>query len=149
MPFCPCGSGLAFSECCEPLHQGQSAASAEALMRSRFSAFAIRNTAYLSQSWHPSTRPASLELDANEQWLRLDILSRGKDWVEFQAIFRENTQSHDFFVLKEKSRFKYEQGHWFYLDGKHQIKPLKVGRNELCPCGSGKKYKDCTASDVR
>lgn len=118
-------------------------------MRSRFSAFAMRNTAYLSQSWHPSTRPASLELDANEQWLRLDILSRGQDWVEFQAIFRENTQSHDFFVLKEKSRFKYEQGHWFYLDGKHQIKPLKVGRNELCPCGSGKKYKDCTASDVR
>lgn len=141
--LCPCCSNLDYSECCQPLHQGQAVTSAEALMRSRFSAFALGNSEYLLNSWHPSTRPASLELDKNEQWLMLNILATGTDWVHFTATFREQAASKEFLVLEEKSQFVQENGHWLYVDGEHQVSTLKVGRNDDCPCASGKKFKKC------
>ena len=60
---CPCGSRRVYEECCEPFHLGAAAPTAEALMRSRYSAFALGLAPYLLRTWHPSTRPASLSLD--------------------------------------------------------------------------------------
>ena len=74
---CPCLSGAPYGECCGPFHAGLAVApTAEQLMRSRFSAFAVGDPAYLLATWHPSTRPSRLELDDSLRWYRLDILSR-------------------------------------------------------------------------
>src|SRR4051794_6177829 len=72
---CPCLSGDTFESCCAPILSGESAApTAERLMRSRFTAFAMGDAAYLLKSWHPSTRPSELDLDPDVRWTRLDIL---------------------------------------------------------------------------
>ncbi|WP_459741119.1 YchJ family protein, partial [Pseudomonas aeruginosa] len=70
---CPCGSGAEYAGCCEPPHLGRAAPTAEALMRSRFSAFALGLAPYLLATWHPSTRPESLDLD-DVTWRRLQIV---------------------------------------------------------------------------
>ena len=73
---CPCGSGETYGACCGPLHDGSGrAATAEQLMRSRYSAFVVGDTTYLLASWHPSTRPTSLQLDAGTSWRFLEIVA--------------------------------------------------------------------------
>jgi SEC-C motif-containing protein len=118
---CPCLSGNPYDECCGPLHDGAAAPTAERLMRSRFSAFALGLPGYLLDSWHPSTRPASLELDPEQRWTRLDILStrdggpfdtRGQ--VAFRAWWRSDS---DRGTLEETSDFVRERGRWSYVDG--------------------------------
>ena len=104
---CPCGSGLEYSGCCEPLHLGAAASNPEALMRSRSSAFALGLDAYLLASWHPDTRPATLELD-DTVWRRLQIVDTSGDVVEFRASYRGG-------VLHERSRFAQVDGRWLYL----------------------------------
>src|SRR4051794_15063507 len=75
-PRCPCGTGLRLAECCGPLHEGTTtAATAEQLMRSRYSAFAVGDAGYLSATWHPDTRPRSVELDPDVRWTGLDVLA--------------------------------------------------------------------------
>lgn len=91
-----------------------SAPTAEALMRSRYTAYAMHNTQYLLQSWHASTRPASLDLDSSTQWIRLKILTSLADRVEFVATCRINGKAHK---LQENSRFVHEYGRWYYVDG--------------------------------
>ena len=144
MTRCECRSGRDYADCCQPLHQGHPASHPEALMRSRFCAFARGNTDYLSRSWHADTRPANLSLDSDEHWVNLDILDSDEDGdngsVHFRAICRIGQT---FSVLEEISRFVREGGHWFYLAGKPSVTPLKPGRNDPCPCGSGKKFKKC------
>jgi SEC-C motif-containing protein len=76
---CPCLSGLVYADCCGPLHAGIAsggpyAPTAEALMRSRYSAFAVGDAAYLLATWHPSTRPGDLQLDDDVEWRRLDVV---------------------------------------------------------------------------
>jgi SEC-C motif-containing protein len=119
---CPCGSGRAYADCCAPLHAGTAQApTAEALMRSRFSAFAAGDAGYLLRTWHSSTRPARLDLDRGQRWTRLEIVdtergglldSTGR--VAFHAHYRDagrpGTQT-------ERSRFVREDGRWVYLDG--------------------------------
>jgi SEC-C motif-containing protein len=117
---CPCLSGLPYAECCEPLHRGVSAApTAEQLMRSRFSAFAVGDADYLLETWHPSTRPATLELDPELRWYRLDIIDRSaggpldsRGAVDFEAFWRspDSRGSH-----RERSRFVREGGRWCYV----------------------------------
>ncbi len=122
MTRCPCLSGLTFDECCGRLHSGAAVAqSAEQLMRSRFSAFAVGDPGYLNATWHPSTRPAELELDADRRWYRLDILSTNggspfetTGTVEFEAYYRSPLGAGS---QHEISRFIREDGRWFYLDG--------------------------------
>ena len=117
---CPCSSGLTYDECCGPLHRGeQSAPTAERLMRARFSAFALGDAPYLLRSWHPSTRPAQLDLDAGLRWYRLDIerTERGGPFdrdgvVEFTAHYSGSERG----ALHETSRFRREHGDWFYVD---------------------------------
>ena len=121
MHRCPCGSGADYESCCGPLHRGAAAPTALALMRSRFSAYALGDADYLMTSWHPQTRPASIELDDAVTWRRLqivDVVAGGEDdddgVVEFRAAFRRAGQ-HD--VLHERSRFTRLNGRWVYLDG--------------------------------
>ncbi|KRC62375.1 hypothetical protein ASE14_00570 [Agromyces sp. Root81] len=119
---CPCLSGDVFGQCCGPLLAGDSdAPTAAALMRSRYTAFAVGDAAYLRASWHPDTRPDSLELDPETRWYRLDILgtARGGPFdrdgtVEFRASYRSGDERG---VLHELSRFTRAGGRWFYVDG--------------------------------
>lgn len=141
---CPCGSHKLYSECCSLLHKGQAAASAEALMRSRFSAFSLQLSDYLLSSWHSTTRPEQIELDAATQWKRLEIINAANDGqqgsVHFKAYYQEKNEWH---LLEETSKFLFENGHWFYHSGNYQPQVLTPSRNDSCPCGSGKKYKKC------
>ena len=72
---CPCGSGSGFSGCCAPFLEGAAIApTAEALMRSRYSAYTLGRDDYLLQTWHPAHRPESLNLDPEQSWLGLKVL---------------------------------------------------------------------------
>ena len=98
------------------------AAEAEALMRSRYDAFVRSDREHLLATWHPSTRPAQLELDPRTKWLGLEVRSRKQvdathAEVEFVARFRPSTGSGRAERLHERSRFVMENGRWFYLDG--------------------------------
>jgi SEC-C motif domain protein len=111
---CPCSSGLTYVECCGLLHAGAAAPTAEALMRSRYSAFVLLDAEYLLQTWHASTRPSSLELDASTRWIGLRVLGRTRGGppdregtVEFDAAYRGGSQH-------ENSAFIREGGRWFY-----------------------------------
>lgn len=141
---CPCGSDKAYSDCCELLHKGQAADSAEALMRSRFSAFALQLEDYLETSWHPDTRPNHIQLEPGTQWKRLEIISASNDslqgYVHFKAYYQEKNAWH---LLEETSKFLFENGHWLYHSGNYQPQTFQPTRNEPCPCGSGKKFKKC------
>jgi SEC-C motif-containing protein len=118
---CPCGSGLPYDECCGRLHRGEAdAPTAEALMRSRYAAFAVGDAAYLLRSWHSSTRPARLRLDAGDRWTGLEIVDTERGGlfdaigtVEFRARYRERGRSA---TMAERSRFVREDGRWVYLD---------------------------------
>jgi len=152
---CPCGSGKSFDQCCQPYHAGTPAPTAEALMRSRYSAYATGKMGYLDETYHPSVAGESsgtLEESAMKvKWLGLEILSTeaGKEndhegFVDFVARYQQNGQQH---AMREKSRFVKENGRWYYVDGVVKALPLKaapkLGRNDPCSCGSGKKYKKC------
>ena len=149
--ICPCGLGAAYSRCCGPLHSGAAVATTpEQLMRSRYSAYVLLNEQYLRQSWHPATRPAQLGLAAEIEWLGLTIIDapapgQREGWVEFRARLQTGGRLEQ---LHERSRFLHEEGRWLYIDGQlhTDTKPAKIGRNEPCPCGSGRKYKQCCGS---
>lgn len=118
---CPCGSGEVYGACCGPLHAGEPAPTAERLMRSRYTAFAIGDAAYLLASRHASTRPARMDLDSDVRWLHLAILDReaggpfdATGVVEFVATYRDGDGRGE---QHERSRFVREGGHWFYVDG--------------------------------
>jgi SEC-C motif domain protein len=121
---CPCLSGNPYGECCGPLHRGATAPTAERLMRSRFSAFALGLPEYLLETWHPRTRPDSLELDPTQHWTRLDIVatrSGGPFDTAGTVAFRAYWRSPDGRgVLEETSEFVRERGRWFYVDGEHE-----------------------------
>ena len=127
-------------------------------MRSRYSAYVERAVDYLGETLHPDhradwDREATRRWADDAEWISLEIIDtqaggEGDDegWVEFAATFRERGQ------LKrhqERSRFQRTQGRWYYVDGempKPQTERLtspRVGRNDPCPCGSGKKFKKC------
>ena len=118
---CPCGTGDPFAVCCGPILAGRAAPTAEWLMRSRYTAFATGDAAYLLRSWHPSTRPEQVEIEPGLRWLRLDILATRaggpfdtEGTVEFEAIHRDDGGRG---VLRERSRFVRESGRWYYVDG--------------------------------
>lgn len=123
MTTCFCGSELNYTHCCEPFHHdSQHAITAQALMRSRYSAYVLQNADYLLSTWYKSTRPKELDFShENVTWKKLEILSTKKGGekddkgrVEFQAFYEQNGQS---LVMHEISRFKKFGGKWFYVDG--------------------------------
>lgn len=113
-------------------------------MRSRFSAFVLKLGDYLHASWHPDTRPEELDQDNSPDWASLRILESSQNGenglVHFQAIYRLNP---GWGYLQERSQFVRENGRWYYLDGEPHEGILKPGRNDPCPCGSGRKFKAC------
>ncbi|MGW5521478.1 YchJ family protein [Gordonia sp. NPDC003950] len=119
---CPCTSGLTFEDCCGPVLAGRRRApTAEALMRSRFTAFAVGDGDHLMASWHRSTRPADVDLDDTIDWYRLDVLDTvgggpfdTTGQVRFTAFYRGPGGRA---TMTEHSRFERVDGSWFYLDG--------------------------------
>jgi len=156
MTICPCGSGAAFAECCEPIMQGiRTADSPEQLMRARYSAYATVNIDFLHDSLLPEARgdfdrEGTKGWASGSEWHGLEIVRTEagdtEGMVEFIATF---TQQGNEVRHHEISRFKKANGAWYLLDGKTVApKPFrreepKVGRNDPCPCGSNKKYKKC------
>ncbi|MCX2971817.1 YchJ family metal-binding protein [Streptomyces sp. TRM70308] len=119
---CPCGRGAGYEACCGRLHRGAArAATPEELMRSRFSAFAVGDAGYLLRTWHPRTRPARLDLDPEQRWLRLDVLGGtdgGPFGTEGTVEFRAHYAAHGApGTLHERSRFTRHEGAWVYVDG--------------------------------
>jgi SEC-C motif-containing protein len=155
---CPCGSGQPADDCCDPIIEGaQKAATAEALMRARYTAYATERTHFIIETHDPETRheldeKATEKWASGNDWLGLDVrdVQKGGEKddggiVEFVATFsdeRDRTQNHH-----ERSEFVRRDGDWYFHDGQVLVQaPLrsdKVGRNEPCPCGSGKKFKKC------
>lgn len=121
--LCPCGSGASYEGCCGRLHRGlAAAATAEELMRSRYAAFAVGDAAYLLATWHPATRPETLELDPGVRWTGLEVLATeagGADdrrgVVEFRAAFAEDGRAR---TLHEVSRFRRDGAGWQYVRGR-------------------------------
>jgi SEC-C motif-containing protein len=112
---CPCGSDTTYDACCGRLHRGAaSAETAEELMRSRYSAYAVGDTSYVFRTWHPRTRPDDLEPDPTLTWTGLRIVGSGEDWVEFVASFDRAGEPGEH---RELSRFERRGGRWVYVDG--------------------------------
>jgi SEC-C motif-containing protein len=116
---CPCGLGEVYDSCCGRYHGGTPAPTAEQLMRSRYSAFAVGDADYLLRTWHPSARPRTLELDPKTQWTRLAVLETHggglldtTGTVSFRAIYALDGKRH---VLDETSRFVREGKRWLYV----------------------------------
>jgi SEC-C motif-containing protein len=120
--LCACGSGMKSAECCVRYMDGKKLApTAEALMRSRFVAYALQREDYLLATWHPSTRPEQLGLaqETPTKWLGLEVkrceqLDADHATVEFIARYKVHGRAHR---LHELSRFVREDSRWFYLDG--------------------------------
>lgn len=154
--MCYCGSNLEFKDCCEKYINGtETPVTAVDTMKSRYSAFANGDVDYILDTHHPETRDEvereDVEIWSNESdWLSLTILETvdggendAEGIVEFIAEYRAEgyIRKH-----RERSVFKKMDNRWFYhsqLELKPLETPKKVGRNEPCPCGSGKKYKKC------
>jgi SEC-C motif-containing protein len=156
---CYCGTGRDFDDCCGPyLKGGAKPATAEALMRSRYSAYVTENIDYVLATHDPATvdtvDPEGARRWAKEStWQGLEVVDTvaggsGDDTgeVEFVARYESDGQG---VAHHERAQFRRIDGAWFYMDGV-MIRPRparreapKVGRNEPCPCGSGKKFKKC------
>ena len=158
MSNCPCGSGLSYEACCGPIIAGAPAPTAEALMRSRYSAYAKHEIAHLERSLSAAERKDFAAEEAkrwseSSEWLGLTIMRTEKGGVndteglvEFSAKYRVEGKDQEHV---ETAVFGREEGQWVYTG---QQKPItqtvkretpKIGRNDPCPCGSGKKYKKC------
>lgn len=145
---CPCGSGIALDDCCGKWHQGQPAPSAERLMRSRYSAYTLGLIDYLVATTLPAQQ-AALDRDSMRAW------SLGSTWLGLEVEGSELIDTHAFVTFtarwhdgdgehrhRERSAFVQQAGHWYFID---PTVPLKAGRNDPCPCGSGQKFKKCCA----
>lgn len=158
MEKCPCGSGLAYSACCEPLIRGQAEAqTAEALMRARYSAYVKQEVEFI-ETTHQRDERDELSIEETRKWSRestwlgLKILGKEKggpadDWgkVDFVASYSQKGLREDYHEIGE---FKKVGGRWYYDKGTFVPTTItreqpKTGRNDPCPCGSGKKYKHC------
>ncbi len=144
---CACKSGLSYEACCEPFHKGIAhAPSALALMRSRFSAFARADAEYIMRTQVAKLNEAvdkkAFETELKKElWVDLSILSYKEDRVQFIAYLLEGAK---LFAIKESSLFEKDKGRWYYKEALEQdISSESIGRNALCPCGSGKKFKRC------
>lgn len=155
--LCPCGSTLLFNACCQLyISQKQQPNTPEQLMRSRFSAYAIKNGQYIFATYSAAQqlKQSVMEIQswADEcLWLALVIYEAGENTVEFSAYYVvDNTLCE----LREKSNFSLEHGRWRYIDGDISVhnEMTNIKRNEICPCNNyptawsekkGRKFKHC------
>lgn len=155
--LCSCGSNIQFKQCCKPLIEGTAAAlSPEQLMRSRYTAFALKCYDYIKQTHKSALSPITTAAELAKEfegiyWCHLNVLSHSKTddigEVKFQAFYAANRK---LYVLEETSCFVRENAVWLYdADAsKSEITKLKISRNDNCFCGSGKKYKKCCDSRI-
>lgn len=155
---CPCQSGVKYSHCCEPLIKGKKQAeTAEQLMRARYTAYTQIQMDFIEQTHDPKTSQ-DIDMQGSREWAQttnwdgLEIIETAQGGVddevgtvEFKATFltEEGPQIHH-----ELSQFHKRDGVWYYSDSSQPSQTVvraspKVGRNDPCPCGSGKKYKKC------
>lgn len=158
--LCPCGSELPLEQCCAPILSGETPApTAEALMRSRFSAFALNKIPYLGATL---SEELAQEFNAEEmtklnkgiRWTSLEVheTSQGGPDDEYgEVVFTASfMRKGKLGRLQERSLFSRREGRWVY-SGRNDEQPHpaeitagpKAGRNEPCPCGSGRKFKKC------
>ncbi len=154
MSNCPCGSPLDLDACCGPLLAGEAADTPEALMRSRYTAFVLGELDHIDHTNAPEIRGdfnrAEAERTVTEvEWEGLEVMASSENGdtgsVEFYIRFCRDGQE---LGQHELASFRREGGKWYYVSGKVGPKPpprqvVKIGRNDPCPCGSGKKYKKC------
>lgn len=157
MSTCACGSQENFDVCCEPILKGSiKAPTAERLMRSRYTAFTRADIDYIENSTDPSMRQTfdrdgTLEWAKSSDWCGLEIKateagseSDTKGVVEFIAKYKYDGKENSH---HERAEFRKRDGQWFFLDGRLVQEPFraeeKIGRNDPCLCGSGKKFKKC------
>jgi SEC-C motif-containing protein len=169
---CACGTGKTFETCCKPFITGANEPdTAEELMRARYTAYTIGDIDYIKESLTMDSRTdfdsaATKEWAESSEWLGLKIVSTKKGGkadkkgtVEFIATFKQKDKTYEHHEVSEFR--KNAQGHWRFVDGEAHLhedgkghehhekqKPVvreapKTGRNEPCPCGSGKKFKQC------
>lgn len=166
---CYCGQPKKYQDCCEPLHRRERPADTpEQLMRSRFSAYFLRLVPYIADTYFQPilSSTARQEIHAfahSARFLALEVITSGLSpsipsvsfpvlpdsarelatgYVHFKVWFLQADKMH---LLEEHSRFVCHQNEWRYLDGVLLPHPVvKLGRNDLCPCGSEKKYKACS-----
>jgi SEC-C motif domain protein len=150
---CPCG-GASYETCCGPRHSGERPAeTAEALMRSRYSAFVKANVAYLRDTQLKPSEPASWKdteaWTKSVAWLSLEIVDHQQGGVDDQdgivEFIARYLDGDTVTALRERSTFSRVDGRWRYDAGKPDVTDTKVERNAPCPCGSGKKFKACHA----
>jgi SEC-C motif domain protein len=158
METCLCGKNKSFDYCCGKfLTRNETPKTAEELMRSRYAAFVIGDVDYIVKTHDPQSseeiEPEELENWSKEsEWLKLEVLETvegsEKDEtgiVEFKAYYKANNTTH---CHHERSDFIKKDDQWYFSNGDIIQNPVinldpKVGRNDPCPCGSGKKYKKC------
>lgn len=159
MDTCPCGSNIAYIKCCSPFIKGkQAAATAEQVMRARYSAYVRQEIGYIFTSLHPDHRADYDEKSTRawaekSDWHKFEILGTSgggaednEGQVEFIASYTDKGIKKEHHEL---SSFKKESGTWYFVEGKtvpaKQVirENPKTGRNDPCRCGSGKKFKKC------
>lgn len=160
MSECACGSGLDYSACCQPYIEGTAqAGTAEALLRARYTAHAVTAVDYIIDTTHPDSRndvdrEATRRWAERSEWLGLEVRSAEKGGaddrtgrIEFVANYRDaqgRRQAHH-----ELAEFERLEDKWYFKDAvAPAMDPVrrsapKVGRNDPCTCGSGKKFKKC------
>ncbi|WP_159083953.1 YchJ family protein [Saccharobesus litoralis] len=153
---CPCHSGESYQACCQPFHDNDChAPTPEKLMRSRYCAYALNKCQYIVDTLVAEQRQNN-ELSQIEEFAQsvsfknLTILDTHQSeltqqfgFVTFKVVYQ--TPDKAFHWMQEKSRFQYTNEQWFYVDGlvTSNNKPIFLGRNESCLCGSTKKFKRC------
>lgn len=158
MSKCPCGANENYGSCCELYIKGKDKpATAEALMRARYSAYAKGEIGYLRDTLVPSDREtfdeeSTTAWSKKSKWLSLDVLSKKggtetdhEGEVEFIAKFEFEGEKAEH---RERAKFQRIGGDWFFVEGKVRrgdpiVREVKIGRNDPCSCGSGKKFKKC------
>ena len=157
---CPCGSERSYEQCCGPYIAGAPAPTAEALMRSRYTAYVRRDIDYLAATHDPAAA-TSFDRESTSRWAReatwlgltiLEVNGGGPGdstgTVQFAARWKRGKSE---YTHLELSTFQRRQGRWFYVQGQPpRREPVRraatPGPNAPCPCGSGKKYKRCHGS---
>lgn len=159
MSQCPCNSGKSFQDCCEPYLLGnKNAPTAESLMRSRYTAYVLANIDYIQDTY--LNHEDDFDYNGTLRWAQSSVweglhIKGTKDgtekdedgYVDFVAYYTDENGKKSYH--QEKSYFVKKDGKWFFKEGIFEgLAPIKretpkVGRNDACPCGSGKKFKKC------
>jgi SEC-C motif-containing protein len=160
MSDCPCCSGRSYEQCCEPLLLGQArAATAEAVMRSRYTAYTLAEIDYIYKTSGPRVR-REFDAEGSRKWAqsaewkgfelrRIEGGGEQDERGEIEFVARYEIEKKGAFEHHEIAEFGRVDGEWRFMDGKMVVPPpvrretAKIGRNDPCSCGSGRKYKKC------